>query len=289
MPKRHLARLQILGAALLFSTGGAAIKAAQFSSWQVASFRSGVAVLAVWLFLPDSRRLGENSGARLRTALVAVAYAATLTLFVLANKLTTAANTIFLQSTAPLYILLLGPWLLHERIRRSDLGFMLIVATGMVILLLGHQRSFVTAPDPARGNAIALGSGLAYALLLLGLRKIGKDGGSPTAAVAVGNLFAFAAALPMVFPLGSHSLADWSIIAYLGVFQIGLAYALLASAIPQVPALEVSLLLFLETALNPLWVWLVHGETPGPWSLLGGGIILTATVGRTWRESRSVQ
>src|SRR3989442_11806346 len=105
MTPQSVARLRVIAAALLFSIGGAGIKACALTSWQVAGFRSGIAALVLFLLLPDSRR-----GWTRRTALVGASYAATMILFVLANKLTTSANTIFLQSTAPLYILLLGPW-----------------------------------------------------------------------------------------------------------------------------------------------------------------------------------
>lgn len=277
-------RLQVLGAAFLFSTGGAAIKSADFTSWQVAGFRSGIAALAVWAFLPASRAVGRG---RLGiTLLVASAYAATLILFVLANKLTTAANTIFLQSTAPLYILLLGPLLLRERISGRDLVFMVVVAVGMAFFFVGRQQSFATAPDPVRGNLFAVCSGVAYALMLVGLRWMGTQGGSPAAAVALGNLLAFLVALPMALPLGGAGAGDWAVILYLGVFQIGVAYALLTRAIPHIPAFEASLLLFVEPALNPLLAWAVHGEYPGVWALLGGAVILSATALKAWHDSR---
>ena len=107
MSTRPRARFQLAAAALLFSTGGAAIKAAEFTGWQVASFRSGVAALALLVMWPAARR-----GWSVRAVMVGFAYAACLTLFVLANRLTTAANTIFLQSTAPLYFLVLAPILI---------------------------------------------------------------------------------------------------------------------------------------------------------------------------------
>jgi drug/metabolite transporter (DMT)-like permease len=284
MQIRTRARLEILLAALLFSTDDAAIKAAQFSSWQVAGLRSGVAALAVWLLIPAARQFSRKTIGV--TLLVAIGYAATLTLFVLANKLTTAANTIFLQDTAPLYILLLGPLLLHERIARKDLGFMAAVAGGMALFFVGRQQTFVTAPDPVRGNVFAALSGLAYALMLMGLRWMGTRGGAPASAVALGNLLALLLALPNMLPLGHHGGTDWAVIIYLGVFQIGLAYALLTKAIPHVPALETSLLLFLEPALNPLFAWAIHGEYPGPWALLGGVVIVGATVYKAWADSR---
>ena len=96
-------RLRLALAAALFSTGGAAIKSASFTSWQVACLRSGLAALTVFLLSPAARR-----GWTWRTLAVSITYSATLVLFVLANKLTTSASTIFLQSTAPLYLLLLS-------------------------------------------------------------------------------------------------------------------------------------------------------------------------------------
>jgi drug/metabolite transporter (DMT)-like permease len=284
MLPRDRARLEILVVAVLFSTGGAAIKAAQFTSWQVAGLRSGIAALAVWLLVPAARRIPRGTFGV--TLLVALAYAATLILFVLANKLTTAANTIFLQSTAPLYILLLSPLLLREAITRRDLAFMAAVGAGMALFFVGRQATFTTAPDPVRGNLLALLSGISYAAMLLGLRWMGTRGAAPAAAVAVGNLLAFLLALPSLFPLGGHGAIDWAVIVYLGVFQIGLAYALLTRAIPHVPALEASLLLFLEPALNPLFAWLIHGESPTRWALLGGLIIIGATAMKAWFAAR---
>ncbi|MGH7523745.1 MAG: EamA family transporter, partial [Gemmatimonadales bacterium] len=125
-------RIRIALAALLFSTGGAAIKAADFTSWQIASLRSGVAAITLFLLVPAARR-----GIDWRSALVGTAYAATLVLFVLANRLTTSANTIYLQSTAPLYVLLLAPLLLSERIRRRDLPVIFAVLGGLALVLLG--------------------------------------------------------------------------------------------------------------------------------------------------------
>ena len=135
------ARLQLLGAALLFSTGGAAIKAAAFTGWQIASFRSGFAALTLLLIAPATRR-----GWTRHTVLVGCAYAACLTLFVLANRLTTAANTIFLQSTAPLYVLILAPWLLKEPVRRQDVGFMLVVGLGLTLFFVGVDQPAVRLP-----------------------------------------------------------------------------------------------------------------------------------------------
>lgn len=278
---RH--RLEILGAALLFSTGGAAIKATTLTSWQVASFRSGVAALAVLLLVRAARR-----GWSWHVLPVGVAYAATMVLFVASNKLTTAANAIFLQSTAPLYVLLAGPLLLKERIRGRDLAFMVPVAVGLTLFFVGSEAPAATAPDPRRGDLMALASGVLWAATIMGLRWLGnREGGegSTLPTVVAGNGLAFLACLPMALPVAAGPV-DWGVVAYLGVFQIAGAYLLLTAGIRHVPALEASTLLLLEPALSPFWAWMVHGERPGAWALLGGALILGATIARTWLDAR---
>ncbi len=277
-------RLQILAAAVLFSTGGAAIKAASLGGWPIAGLRSGVAAVTLLLILPAARR-----GWRWRLVPVAVAYASTLVLFVLANRLTTSANAIFLQSTAPLYLLLLGPLVLREPIRRSDLPFMAAVGLGLAAFFVGGEVPVATAPDPVRGNVLGVLSGVSWALTVTGLRWLGREpGGSDAtlAAVAMGNAIAFVACLPVALPIENASGTDWLVILYLGVVQIGLAYVLLSSAFQSVGALEASLLLLLEPALNPVWAWLVHGERPSVWGAVGGAVILGATLLRIWWAGR---
>jgi len=284
MPARPRARLQLAAAAVLFSTGGAAIKAAAFTGWQIASFRSGVATLAILLITPEARR-----GWSVRAVLVGFTYAACLTLFVLANRLTTAANTIFLQSTAPLYLLVLGPWLLKEPIRRQDVGFMTAVGLGLALFFVSAEPPVATAPDPVTGNLLALTSGFFWALTVCGLRWMsaaGGEHGSPVAAVVSGNLTAFLVSLPMALPVGPHAPTDWVLIGYLGVFQIALAYVLVTSGLRHIPALDASLILLIEPVLNPVWAWLFQGERPGVWPLLGGAMILGATTLKGWLDAR---
>lgn len=268
-------RLKILAAAALFSTGGAAIKATSLTGWQVAAFRSAVAAAVLLLLLPAARR-----GLSARAALVGVGYASTLILFVLANKLTTAASTIFLQSTYPLYLVVLGPLLLGEQNRKRDFVFLAVIAAGMALFFVGAEAPTRTAPDPVRGNVLAALSGAGWALTLAGLRHTGREaalgGGEQAAAVVLGNVFAFLGCLPMALPVAGGRPWDWAAILYLGTFQIGFAYALLTSGIQRVRAVEAGLILLAEPVLNPLWAWLAHGERPGAASLLGGAIILAA-------------
>jgi drug/metabolite transporter (DMT)-like permease len=244
-----------------------------------------VAALAILLLTPAARR-----GWSVRAVLVGFAYAACLTLFVLANRLTTSANTIYLQSTAPLYLLVLGPWLLKEPVRRQDVALMAVVGAGLALFFVGAQTPLATAPDPVRGNLLALVSGFFWALTVCGLRWMGAaEGGhgSAVAAVVSGNLTAFLVSLPMALPLGPHAPVDWAAIVYLGVFQIALAYVLVTAGLRHIPALEASLILLIEPVLNPVWAWLFQGERPGAWALLGGGIILGATTLKGLLDARS--
>ncbi len=285
MARPFVHRLQILLAALLFSTGGAAVKACSLTSWQVASFRSGVAVIVLFAALPQWRRFWSPP-----SLLVGLAYASTMICYVVGNKLTTAANTIFLQATAPIYLLLLGPWLLRERIRPGDALFIATMGAGMLLFFIGIDPPMETAPDPLRGNIVGALAGLSWALTILGLRWLGRAESSGEhdpagAAVVAGNLLACLIALPLALPVRGGTTTDWFIIGYLGVFQIGVAYIAMTRGVRKVPALEASLLLLLEPVLAAFWAWLVHGERPGNWSLAGCGIILVASVARALRRS----
>lgn len=284
---RLVSRLQLILTAALFSTGGAVIKATTLSGWQVASLRSGIAALALLAMVPAARARWNK-----RTVAVGAAYAVTMILFVLANKLTTAANAIFLQSAAPLYTLLLGPWLLKESIRRRDIIFMVALAAGLVLFFAGGDQPQASAPNPMRGNLLAACTSVFWALTLVGLRGLGRGGGSGQSsaapAVVAGNAMAFVVCLPMALPLGETVPTDWVAIGFLGVIQIGLAYALLTAALRHVPVLEASLLLLLEPVLSPLWAWLFHREMPAGWSLVACLLILGATGFKTWFDARRV-
>ena len=273
--------LQVVAAAVLFSTGGAAVKTAAFSGVQVSSIRSGIAAVVLLLWL---RGRVTWSGA---TMGVGAAYAATLTLFVAATKLTTAANAIFLQSTAPLYVALLAPFLLHERFKVRDAASLAAVAAGLWLCLAGSAPASGTAPDPATGNFLGVLSGAAWALTLTGLRWTERKDGGAISAVVAGNLIAFVAGVPALLGLPSGTTADWMVLGYLGVVQIGCAYILLTRAIAWLPALHVSLLLLLEPVLNPIWAWLAQGERPGAAALAGGAVIVLASAFQAVSNARA--
>jgi DME family drug/metabolite transporter len=272
-------RLQVLIAAVLFSTAGVVVKATALTSWQVAGFRSAVA--ALFLLLVARMPLRPTW----RTVSVGLVIAITFISFIVANKLSTSAHAVFLQAAAPVYIVLLGPWLLDESVHVRDLPFLALVIVGLVLLFAGTVSPTATAPNPFLGNIIAAASGVTWALVLAGVRLIARDQGNQGAMTATfyGNVFAFLLCVPMAFPVVGSRPVDWAVIGYLGCFQLALAYVLLTRGIGKLPALEASLLLLLEPALNPLWTFLVHGETPGVLGSIGGGLVLVATTARALR------
>jgi len=269
-------RLLLLAAAVLWSSAGAVIKLSSLDAWQLAGGRALVAAVFLAVAVPSARRRPSPG-----LLLVGLAYACTTVLFVLANKLTTAANAIFLQDTAPLWVLLLSPWALGERPTRGELLSVPVFGAGLALFFVDRL-----SPGQLTGNLVALVAGVAFAASILGLRRLGPEG---PAALVWGNLLAAAVTLPL-WPLGpAAGAADLGAVVFLGVFQLGLAYLCFALGLRGTPAVEASLLVLLEPVLNPVWTYLFAGERPGPWALAGGAVILLATAWRTlqpWLQER---
>ena len=261
-------RLYLLAAAALWSTAGAGMKLCGLSALQIAGARSLVAGLFLLAAVREARRRPTR-----RMALAVAAYAATVILFVLANKLTTAANAIFIQDTAPLWVLFFSAWLLHERPGRGELLAIPVYGAGLGLFFLDELSA-----GQLTGNLVALASGLSFALLIVGMRLAREDG---KAALALGNLLAAGLALPFWGSGPTPRPVDLALVAYLGIFQLGLAYVCFGRGIEHVPALETSLLVLLEPVLNPVWTFLFAGERPGPWALAGAAVVVAATVWRT--------
>ncbi len=276
-------RILLLLAALLFSTGGAAIKLAALTGWQIASYRAGIATIFLCLVLPAARRNWTW-----RTLAGGVVYAVMVVLFVLSNKLTTAANAILLQGTYPVYLLLFGPFFLKEKLHAVDVAVVGGVGLGAVILFSGSEHIVATAPDPMRGNIIALASGIAWALTIAVLRRVGKHNPKAESAAAVaiaGNAIAFVACLPLATQGPSLQVSSIAVLAWLGLFQVGLGYVCLTRSIRHVPALDAATLLLVEPVLSPIWAWLIHGETPSGMAMTGGAVIMTAAFAGSWLQA----
>lgn len=258
--------LLLLAAALCWSLGGLLIKSVPWPPLAVAGGRGFMA--AVFLLLAGGRSVRFTGSATQLGA--AVAYASTTMLFVCANKLTTAANAILLQYTAPVYVALLGAWFLGERTRPSDWATIAAVLIGLAFFLGDSGLRL----EGLAGMAVALGSGVSFGVLIVLLRK--QRDASPLAAIILGNLISGLCGLPWLIGAPALAPAGWAALLVLGVVQLGAAYLFYARAIPHVTALEAVLIPVIEPVLNPLWVLFVLGERPGPLALAGGAVVLGA-------------
>jgi drug/metabolite transporter (DMT)-like permease len=266
----------MVAAALCWSLGGLLIKSVPWPPLAVAGGRGFIAAAFLAAFAPRFRFTW--SAAQIGGA---VAYAATTVLFVTANKLTTAANAILLQYTAPVWIALLGAWFLGERATRADWVTIALVFAGMGLFFCDDLRFSGIA-----GNLVALASGVAFASMTLLLRK--QKDTSAEESIFLGNLLAGVIGLPFMLQGGLlPDVRGWVALALLGTVQLGLSYLLYARAIRHVTALEAVLIPVIEPILNPVWVLLALGERPGPLSLVGGVIVLGAVTLRMLHSLRA--
>ncbi|HXL80028.1 MAG TPA: EamA family transporter [Pyrinomonadaceae bacterium] len=276
---RHASPLLfVLAAAVLWSTGGLFIKWVTLSGLELSFGRSLLAAITVAIF---TRR--EGFGLNLVTGLASVLYAALLLLFVLATKETTAANAIFLQYTAPVYLLIFEPLFYKEKFRSRDLIVVIFCVAGMSLFFVGKLR-----PQDVTGNFLALGSGLCFACYFLLLRHAKARAVNRASSVIYGNLLLVIIAAPAALKVLPHiSKADAVGIVYLGVVQIGIAYTLFTVAMARgVRSLDAGIVGYVEPVLNPIWVFLAIGERPASWAILGGAIIVVAVVCHMLREAR---
>lgn len=266
-------RLCLLAAALLFSTAGMAVKGSTFTTAQIGCFRAIVAAITLLILVPDTRRRPD-----LKALLLALVYGGCMGTFVIATRLTHAANAIFLQDTAPLFLLMLGPLVLKEPMRRRDPFLLAAILGGMLLLFSADVAESRNAPDPDLGNAVALVSGLCWAITLMGLRQRAKSGMPTGPVILAGNIMAALMFAPFVESVEPQSALSIGGIIWLGAVQIGLAYMLLVKGLARVPALQASLLMLIEPVLNPVWAFLVHAEVPHTLVIAGGAIILATTL-----------
>lgn len=266
----------VVFAVLLWSTGGLFIKSTTIDAYQITFFRSLFAGLTVMIL---TRKQGlKINGFGILTSVI---YALLLFLFVWATKKTTAANAIFLQYTAPIYILLLGPFVIGEKFHLRDLLTVIVVLAGMSLFFVGQLRL-----EDYQGNTAALFSGIFLGLYIMLLRHPRAEGFNPAIAVIYGNFLlailtapSGIAALPLMTPM------DWFAVIFLGVVQIGISYILFIKGVRGgTRPLDASLIGFIEPLLNPVWVFIFVGERPSRWALLGGAIIITAIAIHTMRQ-----
>lgn len=271
-------------AVILWSTGGLFIKLTTLDAFAVNLGRSLFAAIVVAAFT-------YKKGLRLDrfTVFTSLLYAGTLSSFVYATKNTTAANAIFLQYTAPVYILVLSPLILGEKFRLGDLTTVILCIGGMSLFFL-DQTGVATAPNPYIGNIAGLVSGLFFGLYFIYLRHRRSLQKNPALSVFYGNLIIVVLMVPFVAadPPAAISGSDVTAVAFLGIFQIGTAYILFTTGLAAgVRSMDASIIGFIEPLFNPVWVFLFVHEAPSRWALVGGAIILAAVGFHTLRQQAS--
>jgi drug/metabolite transporter (DMT)-like permease len=194
-------------------------------------------------------------------------------LFVAATKSTTAANAILLQYTAPVPTALLGYWILKEKVTRFDWVIITLVISGMFLFFIDH-----ISPTGIYGNLLAIASGVTLSYFIICMRV--QKNSSSVETVILGNIITAVICIPF-YSQAEPTVIEWIILLYMGIFQIGLSFFIFSSAIKHVAALESILIQTLDPLLNPIWVLLVIGETPGKWALIGGAVVIASITYRS--------
>ncbi|HEY5466869.1 MAG TPA: EamA family transporter [Clostridia bacterium] len=261
----------LVGCAILWSLGGILIKSISLNAFAVSGGRSMVAVVFFIMVYGVPRRPRKPAfwGA-------IFAYAGTMLLFVTATKLTSAANAILLQYTAPVFVCLFGWLLFRERLTALDLAATALVMGGMVLFFLDGLS--ISGGAARIGNLLAIGSGICFGLQAVLMRRLRLSGSSPESALTWGNLVCFAVAIPFFF-VKTPTSTDILLLAGMGLVQVGIAYVLYAYALKYVTSLELILIPILEPLLNPFWVFAFRGEKPGWTVIVGGSLILAIITG----------
>jgi drug/metabolite transporter (DMT)-like permease len=261
--------LLVAGAALLWSSGGLAIKFLPLSPLSIVFHRAWIAAIMLFLVLRPARiRLNATF------AMACVAYAGMIVTFVVATKWTAAANAIFLQDSGILWVLIFSPLITHEPILKRDVAAVAACLGGMTLFFAGKVSFRGEA-----GNTMGLLSGLFYAATILLLRR--QRGAASEWTAIAGNALAAAAVLPFLSHPFHLSRSSWAVVAFLGIVQIAFAYALFVRGLNLVPAAEASIVALLEPIFNPIWVFLGLGERPTAYAIAGAMIVLAAIGFRT--------
>ncbi|MEE9449681.1 MAG: EamA family transporter [Ignavibacteriaceae bacterium] len=266
--------IAIFIAAILWSSGGLLIKLITLTPMQISFFRSAIAA-ATFAVIFRKKILKVNWF----TLLNSVFYAAVLIFFVLATKTTTAANAIFLQSTAPIYVLIFEPIINKTKYEKANTITVAVCLVGMVLFFLGDLK-----PGELDGNIYGLLAGIFFASFFLGMRKNGKE--YQQSSIFWGNVLVAIICLPFVFSIAELSFADLWRVSFLGMFQIAIAYAIFSFGLKRVYAVEASIISLIEPVFNPVWVLIGYGEVPAVYAIAGGVIIILSITTRTVQMGR---
>ncbi len=262
MSKRNALLLMVL-VTLIWSTNGLLIKLVSWSPMSISGLRSLFAAAVLLPFLGKPRHLVSFD-----TLAGGLGFAGALITFVIATKLTTAANAIFLQLTAPVYVALLSGWILGERVRVLDWVITGIIISGM-LLFFGDNLTV----DGFWGNICAIISAICWAIFVLFSRRQKDD--APLKIPILGHVICTLLGIPFIITAGPPE-SGWFWIIPMGVIGAGLSFVLYTAVIKRLKAIEAIITQTIEPVFNPVWVFLAVGETPGPWALLGGMVVLSS-------------
>jgi len=277
-------QLAVLVTAVLWSTSGIAIKVNIWHPMVIAGFRSLLAAVFLIIVRLITRTRVNKQNDRFPFWAGSLAFASCMICFVVANKLTTSANVIMLQYSAPVWAALLGWALVHEKPRWEHWGALVLVSSGLFLFL----KDDLSAGSLA-GDAISLLSGVFLGSFSVFLRMLKK--GNPQDAMLMGHSIValICTSFFFLFPPSFDATVVLSI-SFLGVFQAGLASVTFSYGIKRISAIQAMLIAAAEPILNPIWVLLFIGEKPSLTALAGGIIIIVAVVSSSliskYREDR---
>lgn len=279
--KENQSILLMIICSILWSTAGIFIKLIPWNPISIAGFRSFISLSIMYIYMKSQKIPFKFT----KTSFISgISLAATFSFFVAANKFTTSANAIVLQSTAPVFILIISAVFLNKKFLKADIITVIITLLGIALFFLDQL-----SPNGILGNIFGVLAGLFVAIMYVSVGN-SNDESTRMSGIFIGHIFTSLIGIPIFF-ITKQQPTTISIICilFLGIFQLGIPYILMAKAIKYCPALMCSLLGIIEPLLNPIWVFIFDGEAPGLFAVLGGIIvIITITIWCIWKEKNKI-
>lgn len=270
--RKNRAMLLMVITAAMWSIGGIFIKLISWNPFLIAGVRSGISGSIMALYMAATRTQFKLNRYSL---LAGMGLGCSATLFTIANKLTTAANAIVLQYTAPVFILLISAVFFKEKMQKQDILVVCVTMGGMVLFFLDQL-----SPGNLLGNILGILAGVTLGQMFVMVGRGGDDDATRMSGILIAHALTMMIGLPLGIPQTEEVAAmEILYVIILGVFQLGIPYVLYGIASKDCPPLACSLIGMLEPLLNPVWVAIFIGEVPGPFAL-AGAVIIIVTV--TW-------
>ena len=271
-------------APILWSTSSLLIKTVAWNSWAIAGWRSLISAFFLWFFFsrvyPKKFSFDWSKG----NLMVALFYSVFGALFALSVKLTTAANAILMQYTAPIYVAFLAPLILKEKTPARDWGYMLVMLLGMSLFFM-NDLEVGDGRNDFLGLMAGIGVGFCWAMVVMLLKRQGREG-MPLSGLVIGNFITVSYCLPAMLSVDFLDPAAMGQVAGLAIISLGVGYIFYLLALKKVTALEAALIPAIEPLLNPAWTFLFLAEVPGRWTFIGGVLVMGTVMARAWVAAR---